>query len=115
MAGTRRDIRVFTNTVKDGMNTFSVCYLQDSLNGVFFLVDDDVVSAVLLGKRGLLLGGGSSDDSSATRFGELAKKKTQAAGNGMDEYDITLLDVVCFLHKGNSSEALSECRNRSTG
>ena len=106
MAGTRRDTRVFTNTVKDGMNTFSVCYLQDSLNGILFLVDDDVVSAVLLGKRGLLLSRGSSDDSSAARFGELAEEKAQTARNSMNEYDVTLLDVVCFLHKGNSSDTL---------
>lgn len=97
------------------MNALSICNLQNPLNGVFFLVYDDVVCAVSLGKRSFLLSGGGTDDSGATMFGELAEEKTQTAGDSMDEYDITLLNVVCFLHKGSSSDTLDESGNSGKG
>ena len=106
------DVRVFTDTIKDGVNTFSVRYLQDSLHGVFLFVDDNVVGTILSGKRRFLLGRSGPDDGSAARFGDLAQEKAQTTGNGVDQYDVTLLDVIRFLRKACRSETLKEYRSR---
>ena len=106
--------RVFTDTIEDGVNTFSVRYLQDSLHSILLFVDDDVVGAILFGKRRFLLGGCGPDDSGAARFGDLTEEKAQTTGNGVDQYDVTLLDIICVLHKGCSSETLKEHRCRGT-
>jgi hypothetical protein len=114
MTATVWDPRVFTDTIKDGVNAFSVCYLQDSLHSILLLVNDNVVGAVLFGKRRFLLVGSGPDDSGATRFGNLAEEKAQTTGNSVDQYDVTLLDIIPFLHKGCSSETLKEHRCRGT-
>ena len=106
--------RVFTDTIKDGMNTLSIRYLQDSLHSIFLFVDDNVVSTVLFGKRCFLLSGSGPDDSSATRFGDLAQEKAQTTGDSVDQYDVTFLDIIRFLHKAYSGKTLKEHRSRSS-
>lgn len=90
------------------MYAFPIRQFQDALDGILFGVENDMVCTIRFGQCGFLLGRGSANDGRTARFGVLREEQPEVACDGVNEEDVTLLDVVCFVHLRDDGQTCQE-------